>query len=275
MNIGFSQRRAAVTMWAWTACLGAAALATRFVPFREGGHWHPWETVAVAAIALVALAFSVYIVYLLEIVKLGNPRIRRRLEEQATASAQPERWWGVSFSRTPGCPASAGRLGFRCGHKLRQGLVEGGMPLRGVAVAGEDEPLGGKALLEHVADGVEAGVVGARDDELRERGRGEPVERDLRLPRAALDDQRARALQELVGQRRGGHVVGADVLEEAAQERLRVVGRPVTPPLDPLPREGVRVRVAGRDLRAGGSITVSERTRSGTAAAASSEMTPP
>ena len=70
-------------MWAWTAWLGAAALATRFVPFREGGDWHPWETVAVVAIALVALAFSVYIVYLLEIVKLGNPRIRRRLEEQA------------------------------------------------------------------------------------------------------------------------------------------------------------------------------------------------
>jgi UDP-GlcNAc:undecaprenyl-phosphate GlcNAc-1-phosphate transferase len=80
LNIGFSQRRAALTMWAWTASLGAAALATRFVPFREGGVWHPWETVAVAAIALGALAFSVYIVYLLEIVKLGNPRIRRRIE---------------------------------------------------------------------------------------------------------------------------------------------------------------------------------------------------
>ena len=37
--------------------------------------------VAVAAIALGALAFSVYIVYLLEIVKLGNPRIRRRRAE--------------------------------------------------------------------------------------------------------------------------------------------------------------------------------------------------
>ncbi len=41
MNIGFSQRRAAVTMWAWTACLGAAALATRFIPFREGGRVAP------------------------------------------------------------------------------------------------------------------------------------------------------------------------------------------------------------------------------------------
>ena len=78
MAIGFSQRRAAVTMWAWTASLGAAALGTRFIPFREGGTWHPWETAAVIAIALGALAFSTYVVYLLEIVKLANPRVRKR-----------------------------------------------------------------------------------------------------------------------------------------------------------------------------------------------------
>jgi UDP-GlcNAc:undecaprenyl-phosphate GlcNAc-1-phosphate transferase len=88
LNIGFSQRRAAVTMWLWCASLAGAALATRFVPFREGGEWHPWETLAVVAIALFALAFSVYVVYLLEIVKLLNPRIRRREREQAET---PER----------------------------------------------------------------------------------------------------------------------------------------------------------------------------------------
>ena len=33
---------------------------------------------AAGGIALSALAFSVFIVYLLEIVKLANPRIRRR-----------------------------------------------------------------------------------------------------------------------------------------------------------------------------------------------------
>jgi UDP-GlcNAc:undecaprenyl-phosphate GlcNAc-1-phosphate transferase len=71
---GFSQRRAAATMWAWCATLAGAALATRFIPFRQGGAWHLWETIAVAAIALVALAFSLYVVYLLEIVKLANPR---------------------------------------------------------------------------------------------------------------------------------------------------------------------------------------------------------
>jgi hypothetical protein len=81
MDIGFTQRRAALTMWAWTASLGAAALATRFIPFREGGEWHVGETIAVAAIALAALAFSVYVVYLLEIVKLANPRVRRRRAE--------------------------------------------------------------------------------------------------------------------------------------------------------------------------------------------------
>ncbi len=83
MAIGFSQRRAAATMWAWTASLGAAALATRFIPFRAGGEWHPWETLAVAAIALAAIAFSLYVVYLLEIVKLANPRVRRRRSQAA------------------------------------------------------------------------------------------------------------------------------------------------------------------------------------------------
>jgi hypothetical protein len=78
-------------MWAWTATLGAAALATRFVPFREGGSWHPWETLAVVGIALVALAFSLYVVYLLEIVKLANPRIRRRERELPAGQAEERR----------------------------------------------------------------------------------------------------------------------------------------------------------------------------------------
>jgi UDP-GlcNAc:undecaprenyl-phosphate GlcNAc-1-phosphate transferase len=94
LAIGFSQRRAAVTMWAWCLTLAGAALATRFVPFREGGEWHPWETVAVAGIAVVALAFSVYVVYLLEIVKLMNPRIRRRAREQAEGEAEQQSWRG-------------------------------------------------------------------------------------------------------------------------------------------------------------------------------------
>ena len=85
LNIGFTQRRAALTMWLWCASLAGAALATRFVPFRQGGDWHPWETLVVAAIGLLAIAFSIYVVYLLEIVKLANPRIRRRDREQDEA----------------------------------------------------------------------------------------------------------------------------------------------------------------------------------------------
>ena len=92
VNIGYSQRRAALTMWAWCATLAAAALATRFVPFREGGRWHVGGAIAVAAIAGVAIVFSVYIVYLLEIVKLANPRIRRReAAEQDAAERSPGR----------------------------------------------------------------------------------------------------------------------------------------------------------------------------------------
>jgi UDP-GlcNAc:undecaprenyl-phosphate GlcNAc-1-phosphate transferase len=75
---GFSQRRAVVTMYVWCGTLALAALATRFVPFREGGEWHLWPTVVATTIGLVAVGFSVYVVYLLEIVKLANPLVRRR-----------------------------------------------------------------------------------------------------------------------------------------------------------------------------------------------------
>ena len=70
---GFSQRRAAVTIWAWCLSLSAAAFATRFVPFRAHGVWHPRRMLLAAAVGLVAVLFSVYVVYVLEIVKLANP----------------------------------------------------------------------------------------------------------------------------------------------------------------------------------------------------------
>jgi UDP-GlcNAc:undecaprenyl-phosphate GlcNAc-1-phosphate transferase len=75
---GFSQRRAAFTIWAWCLSLAGAALATRFIPFRAHGVWHLWPTVGAAAIGFVAVAISVYVVYVLEIVKLANPIQRRR-----------------------------------------------------------------------------------------------------------------------------------------------------------------------------------------------------
>jgi UDP-GlcNAc:undecaprenyl-phosphate/decaprenyl-phosphate GlcNAc-1-phosphate transferase len=79
---GFSQRRATLTMWAWCGTLAAAALATRFIPFREGGTWHLWETAAAGAIGVVALVFSFYVVYALEIVKLTALVPRRTLDRR-------------------------------------------------------------------------------------------------------------------------------------------------------------------------------------------------
>jgi UDP-GlcNAc:undecaprenyl-phosphate/decaprenyl-phosphate GlcNAc-1-phosphate transferase len=90
VNIGFSQKRAVVYIYFWVATLAAAALGTRFIPFREDGHWHAWPTLGAAALGLLAVAASIYMVYLLEIVKLANPRIRRRrreAEEQARRTA--------------------------------------------------------------------------------------------------------------------------------------------------------------------------------------------
>ncbi|HEY6836717.1 MAG TPA: MraY family glycosyltransferase [Gaiellaceae bacterium] len=86
MNIGYSQRRAALTMWAWCAILSGAALSLRFLRPHAHGDWRTGPTIAVALIGLFALAASVYMVYLLEIVKLANPRIRRREQEAREAA---------------------------------------------------------------------------------------------------------------------------------------------------------------------------------------------
>src|SRR6266540_3300435 len=85
LNIGYSQRRAVLTIYAWCATLAAAALATRFVKPHPHGEWRAWAIAVDAAIGLAALAASMYIVYLLEIVKLANPIMRRREQLRRTA----------------------------------------------------------------------------------------------------------------------------------------------------------------------------------------------
>src|SRR5438132_3799213 len=58
LNIGFSQRRAAVTMYAWFATLAGAALATRFIPFHAHGRWNPVAALGAGSIYLLAFASS-------------------------------------------------------------------------------------------------------------------------------------------------------------------------------------------------------------------------
>jgi UDP-GlcNAc:undecaprenyl-phosphate GlcNAc-1-phosphate transferase len=78
LRIGFSERRAVVHLWAWCGTLALAALATRFAPPHPHGDWDVVNLVLDSAAALLALSFSAYVVVLLELVKRGNPRVRRR-----------------------------------------------------------------------------------------------------------------------------------------------------------------------------------------------------
>jgi UDP-GlcNAc:undecaprenyl-phosphate GlcNAc-1-phosphate transferase len=80
---GFTERRAALTIWAWCATLAAAALTVRFVRPHQHGEWHLWRTVATGGVGALALLASLYMVYVLEIVKFASLRPRRR------ESAQP------------------------------------------------------------------------------------------------------------------------------------------------------------------------------------------
>jgi UDP-GlcNAc:undecaprenyl-phosphate GlcNAc-1-phosphate transferase len=83
-NIGFSQRRSVVYLYAWCATLAIAALATRFVHPHAHGDWQPADVALDALIGVLAVGASVYVVYLLEIVKLANPFIRRRQDAERT-----------------------------------------------------------------------------------------------------------------------------------------------------------------------------------------------
>jgi UDP-GlcNAc:undecaprenyl-phosphate GlcNAc-1-phosphate transferase len=75
-NIGFSQRRAALYVYAWCVSLSAFALAVRFVPSHEDG-WDPVSVLVLGGFGVMALISSVYVVLLLEIVKLRRMRALR------------------------------------------------------------------------------------------------------------------------------------------------------------------------------------------------------
>jgi UDP-GlcNAc:undecaprenyl-phosphate GlcNAc-1-phosphate transferase len=88
-NIGFSQRRTVLYLYAWTLTLAALALALRFVPYSEdGGSLRAGWTLVIAGFGLVAVAASVYLVYVLEIFKFRRLR-ERQLRREAVALGGP------------------------------------------------------------------------------------------------------------------------------------------------------------------------------------------
>lgn len=82
VNIGFSQRRTVLYMYAWTLCLAGMGLALRFIPYSDGhGNLDTGWTLVLAALGLLVLAASFYIVVVLEILKLrrfSGRHLRRR-----------------------------------------------------------------------------------------------------------------------------------------------------------------------------------------------------
>ncbi len=79
-NIGFSQRKTALYLYAWTLTLAGVALALRFVPYsKAGGAINAGWLILLIGITLIAIAASFYLVLVLEILKLKHWRGRQLL----------------------------------------------------------------------------------------------------------------------------------------------------------------------------------------------------
>ena len=81
-NIGFSQRRTVLYLYAWTLALAALSLALRFVPYSDHhGHFRTGWTLVLAGFGLFAVGASLYLVYVLEILKFSRFRRREIMRE--------------------------------------------------------------------------------------------------------------------------------------------------------------------------------------------------
>jgi UDP-GlcNAc:undecaprenyl-phosphate GlcNAc-1-phosphate transferase len=84
-NIGFSQRRTVLYLYAWTIAMAGLAVALRFVPYSDkSGRLHPVWAGLMGGLFLLVLAASVYLVYVLEIFKF------RRLDAMRLRRERPE-----------------------------------------------------------------------------------------------------------------------------------------------------------------------------------------
>ena len=89
-NIGFSQRRTVLYLYAWTISLAALALALRFVPYSEDdGTLNVGWTAVMISFGALAIAASVYLVLVLEILKFRRFR-ERQLRRQELSEEEIE-----------------------------------------------------------------------------------------------------------------------------------------------------------------------------------------
>jgi len=86
-NIGFSQRRTVLYLYAWMLAMAGLAVALRFVPYSDdAGRLNVGWSLLMAALFVIVLGASVYLVYVLEILKFRRlDAIRmRRMRPDAT-----------------------------------------------------------------------------------------------------------------------------------------------------------------------------------------------
>jgi UDP-GlcNAc:undecaprenyl-phosphate GlcNAc-1-phosphate transferase len=84
-NIGFSQRRTVLYLYAWMLAMAGLAVALRFVPYSDAaGNLNAGWAVLMAVLFVLVVAASVYLVYVLEILKF------RRLDAMRLRRVRPE-----------------------------------------------------------------------------------------------------------------------------------------------------------------------------------------
>jgi UDP-GlcNAc:undecaprenyl-phosphate GlcNAc-1-phosphate transferase len=89
VNIGFSQRRTVLYLYAWTLCLAGMALALRFIPYSDGHqNLDTGWTLVLAGIGVLVLIASFYLVVVLEILKLRRFTGRSLRRKSAKTTAQ-------------------------------------------------------------------------------------------------------------------------------------------------------------------------------------------
>jgi UDP-GlcNAc:undecaprenyl-phosphate GlcNAc-1-phosphate transferase len=89
-NIGFSQRRTVLYLYAWTLSLSALGLALRFVPYSDDhGHFKAGWMAVIGGFALIAGAATFYLIYILEILKFRRLRERQIRRASTLVNGKP------------------------------------------------------------------------------------------------------------------------------------------------------------------------------------------